>query len=358
MASYLSVQDISNSLGVSLSTVYRVKSRSSNSAGLGRKKGSGRPPKLRLSIQRSIAQQIKCKPYLSLRTLAHLAPGTPSHETVRRALKRLDYKKKYPANPPLVSERNRTYRVQWARKFKYPKKLWYQTIFADEMSIWLSRGKIKMWTKSDKTRIVRTTKHVPKINVWAAFSAMGTFPLCIFTENMNSEMFIRILEGHLLSQAEVFHQDQWRLAMDDDPKHTSKIAKEFLRRNVPNELPWPSQSPDLNPIENLFGWVKQELLKKGPRTISELKKELKQLWEDINPDFLQPYLNSMPHRCQLVIELIMVHVPELLSEKCLEESRVVELQATSNFGPGLDSIFQNRIIAQFINQTGIWAVVV
>ena len=74
------------------------------------------------------------------------------------------------------------------------------------------------------------TKHVPKINVWAAFSSMGTFPLCIFTENMNSEMFVRILEGHLLTQAKVFHQDQWRVAMDIDPKHTSKISKEFLAK--------------------------------------------------------------------------------------------------------------------------------
>ena len=44
-------------------------------------------------------------------------------------------------------------------------------------------------------------KTCSKINVWAAFSPMRTFPLCTFTENMNSEMFIRILEGHLFTQA-------------------------------------------------------------------------------------------------------------------------------------------------------------
>ena len=89
---------------------------------------------------------------------------------------------------------------------------------------------------------------------------MGTFPLCISTENMNSEMFVRILEGHLLTQAKVFHQDQWRVAMDNDPKHTSKISKEFLAKNIPKQLPRPSQSPDLNPIENL-----------GPYSLRKLK---------------------------------------------------------------------------------------
>ena len=294
----LSMKEISNSLSVSLSTVYRVKSRISKGAGLGRKTGSGRPPRLSLSIKRSLAQQIKRKPYLSLRSLANLAPGRPSHETVRRTLKRLDYRKNFPSTPPLVSEKNRENRVKWARKNKYPKRLWNQTIFADEMSVWLSRGKIKMWTKSNKIRVVPTTKHVPKINVWAAFSSMGTFPFCIFTKNMNSVMFISILEGHLLRQADVFHQNEWRLAMDNDPKHTAKVTREFLAKNIPQPLPWPSQSPDLNPIENLFGWVKQELLKKGPRTV----KELEIIWSHISPDFLQPYINSMSRRCQRVID--------------------------------------------------------
>ena len=59
--------------------------------------------------------------------------------------------------------------------------------------------------------------------------------------------------------------------MDNDPKHTSRKVKVWLSQNVPNQIPWPSQSPDLNPIENIFGWVKHELIKLGPRSIPELK---------------------------------------------------------------------------------------
>ena len=92
----------------------------------------------------------------------------------------------------------------------------------------------------------------PKLMFGQGCSSMGTFPLSIFTDNMNSQMFIPILEGHLLTQAKVFHQNDWRLVMDNDPKHTSKVVKEFLSQNIPNHLPWPSQSPNLNPIENGF----------------------------------------------------------------------------------------------------------
>ena len=65
---------------------------------------------------------------------------------------------------------------------------------------------------------------------------------------------------------------------------------------------WPSQSPDLNPIENVFAWLKQKLGRKRFRTLEELKSEIIDLWESITPDMLKPYYKSMKHRCELVVE--------------------------------------------------------
>ncbi|KAI6655307.1 hypothetical protein LOD99_2142 [Oopsacas minuta] len=90
ISSGLSVVQISKKLGVSVATVYRVKSRKQHNVGLEHRKGAGRPSSLRLSVKRSVTQQIRRKPYLSLRTLVSLAPGKPSYETVWRAMKDLD----------------------------------------------------------------------------------------------------------------------------------------------------------------------------------------------------------------------------------------------------------------------------
>ena len=73
--------------------------------------------------------------------------------------------------------------------------------------------------------------------------------------------------------------------------------------NIPkNQSDWPSQSPDLNPIENLFGWMKNKLQRKRIVSIKELKVHLEALWESITPELLEPYYKSMKRRCEMVIE--------------------------------------------------------
>ena len=147
-----------------------------------------------------------------------------------------------------------------------------------------------MWPKMGMVRTQPTVKHTQKIHIWAAFSSMGTFPLCIFSQMLNAELFTKILEVHLLAQAHVFDQVAWFLVQDNDPKHTAKLTKAWMVENMPNKkIDWPSQSPDINLIENLFAWVKLHLIKRRPKNITQLKEELTALRENINSDFLENY---------------------------------------------------------------------
>src|SRR5437899_2414241 len=66
------------------------------------------------------------------------------------------------------------------------------------------------------------------------------------------------------------------------PKHTSRLAKAFLDENAPVVMDWPSNSPDLNPIENLWAIVKGNVEKRMPKNINELEQFMVEEWRSIS----------------------------------------------------------------------------
>ncbi|CAB5292465.1 unnamed protein product [Rhizophagus irregularis] len=75
--------------------------------------------------------------------------------------------------------------------------------------------------------------------------------------------------------------DDWRLQQDNNLKHTSYLAKEFLKNNIPEVIDWPSNSPDLNPIENLWVIVKGNMERQMPKNLNELERFMEKKWSVI-----------------------------------------------------------------------------
>ena len=79
-------------------------------------------------------------------------------------------------------------------------------------------------------------------------------------------------------------------------------AKKFLDETFPEVLDWPANSPDLNPIENLWSIVKHNVEKHIPTNISELNQYLVEEWEKIPNSMLSNLVSSMNHHCQMTID--------------------------------------------------------
>ena len=76
---------------------------------------------------------------------------------------------------------------------------------------------------------------------------------------MNAEQYIHVLDSCLLPQANQWFEGSCRFQHNNAPCHTAKRVQSFMVDRGVNVLPWPSNSPDMNPIETLWAVIKARL---------------------------------------------------------------------------------------------------
>ncbi|GBB95132.1 hypothetical protein RclHR1_24820003 [Rhizophagus clarus] len=227
---------------------------------------------------------------------------TVSSRTIRRRLGESGGKFVKETFKPLLSEKHRANRLKWAKK--HQKFDWKQVIFTDESTFQLFQSNRKVWKFVGRPKIFRTVKHPQKVHVWGCFSFSGFGKLICFERNLDALFMCSIYERGLLPSAcELFGEDSidWILQEDNDPKHRSKICKKWKEENEVTVLPWPSMSPDQNPIENVWQLLKIKISKKKIKTSRRLKAELTKEWNQLPVQLAKNLVNSMEKRVTALI---------------------------------------------------------
>lgn len=242
-------------------------------------------------------------PFAKAPDIVHDLEYDISVRTMQMALKELNYNYLPVKNAPLITEDQRDDRIKFAEANM--DRGWNNVVFVDECSFHTHTSPHMAYQKQGTERLQNAIpKHPAKLHVFAGISLRGKTDLFIFQENLDAKLYVEILEETLLrSTRRLFGREIWFLCQDNDPKHTSKLAKDcYSRRKVRLIEKWPSASPDLNPIENIWALMKKEVARRMPRTLDELEESIIESWDLMSMETIEKCINSLPNRFRNIIE--------------------------------------------------------
>ncbi len=211
---------------------------------------------------------------------------------------------------PLLNNRQRQKRLAWAKDKKdWTAAEWSKVMFSDESKFCISFGNQgpRVWRKrveAQNPRCLRSSVKFPQsVMVWGAMPSAGVGPLCFLKSKVNTAVYQEVLEHFMLPAADQLYGDaDFIFQQDLAPAHSAKTTSTWFKDHGIPVLNWPANSPDLNPIENLWGIVKRKMRYARPNNAEELKATIRATWALITPEQCHRLIDSMPRRIAAVIQ--------------------------------------------------------
>ncbi|KAK6755720.1 hypothetical protein RB195_014235 [Necator americanus] len=262
---------------------------------------------------RSILRMSRANPKLTASDiqseLAIANQQIPSVRTVRRRLQdaglKASCKKK-----PLISKKNCVARVKWAKEhIGWTRQQWNKVPFSDESKFNLMGSDGIKYVRRPAGKRFHPMYQLPivkhgggNIMFWGCFSSHGVGPLRQIHGSLDRYGYEEILETTMRPFALQIIGRGFIFQQDNDPKHTSSHIRDWFNRRHVEVFDWPSQSPDLNPIQHLWEELERRMKGKKARNSAEKFAQFEEVWNAIPQSCVDNLLDSMPRRCHAVID--------------------------------------------------------
>jgi DDE superfamily endonuclease/Tc3 transposase len=269
-------------------------------------KRTGRPPILSpRDIRRAF--HLACVDGLTAGKISSLLSVPCNRSTVTRALhatENASYIKRKSA--PYLVERHKVARLAFAQDRVREKCNWDNVLFSDEKKFNFDGPDGCQYYWADKRIEPQTySKRVGgggSVMVWGGMCRYGTTKLCFLEGKQNSFAYSNTLESTLIPFIEKMreHDPSKKLIFQQDGAsiHTSAHSKGWLARQDIEPMPWPAKSPDLSPIENLWGDLVRSVYANGRQYTAkaDLKQAITIAWREVTSKRLEKLIDSMPGR--------------------------------------------------------------
>jgi transposase len=306
-------RNISIQLNIPTSTVSDIIKRYKETGSTEPKQRSGRPKILNERDTRALKRIIRTDRFSPLGDVTNKfntsLDTTLHYNTVRSYLHNEGLGSYTAKKKPHLTKKHRTDRLKWCKEKKNWAEEWKQVVWSDEsrFALFQSDGRARVWRSPgeayNKDCIQPTVKFGGgSVMFWGCFGWHGVGPLVVVEGNMDSDKYINILANNFIPWVDNYPNSIFQ--QDGVSCHTSTYTVWWMRTHSIPILDWVAQSPDLNPIENLWNHLDSQVQKRKPvpRSKQELIEVVQDEWRKITIETCHHLILSMPNRIKAVIK--------------------------------------------------------
>lgn len=313
----LSYREIAKKVKVSVSTVFFTIKRHSETGGNSDRKRSGRPKATTKSEDKFLrVTSLRDRRLTGQQLQAQLNSGRSkqvSVSTVKRRLRAAGLIGRVAARKPLLRHQNKTKRLSWAMKHRHwTTEDWKKVLWSDESKFQIFGSSRRIFVRRRVGErmvpqcVTSTVKHGGgSVMVWGCFAGSRVGDLYRVSGILKQHSYHSILQRHAIPSGIRLVGERFILQQDNDPKHKSKLCQNYLKKKEEDgkleNMEWPAQSPDLNPIELVWDELDRRVKAKQPTSATHLWELLKQTWEELSEEYLISIVERMPRVCSAVI---------------------------------------------------------
>jgi len=234
-----------------------------------------------------------------------------SDSTVLRALNNsgyLAYEKKQ--TKPAINEDNVAERLAFAEAHVQWGNEWNVVLFSDEKKFNLDGpdGFAYYWHDLRKEDLIFSKRQHGggSVMIWVAVSHTFSTNVVEIPGTLTATRYRQILQTHLVpicDDIEAEYDEHAVFQQDNATPHVAHATLDWLDEHGIDYLEWPSKSPDLNPVENIFGMLARRVYLENRQfaTLDELRDAIHQSWDEITQEDIAAVVDSMHHRMVAVI---------------------------------------------------------